>query len=564
MGDEAASPANYLDLKERVAGFADVEAYASPWQAPVTGLEHPLALRTAPVTGGLFSMLGVPPMLGRGFTGEESWASATWRAGETPLLLSADTWRSVFGGDEAVIGRSITLNGGPARVVGVMPDGFAFPEEGVQLWMPFGWADEARDATWFRHSRSIRPVARLADGATPEEAAAELAAVAARLGREHPEFNHRVAIGMSPLQDFLLGDTRTPLLVLLGAVALLLLIACANAGNLLLVRASAHRRGLAIRAALGAGSGRLVRQTLTESVVLAALGGTAGIALGVAGTRLLERLQPAGLLRVTSFPVDGGVIAFAVAVTAGAAMLFGTFPALLARRTGPGEALREAGRSGSPGRLAGRVVGGLVVAEVASSSSSRAPRTPSARSTSTSAWRGATRPGSCRPSAPSSTTSTRSSPSSAPPPCRTSSPIPWPVTGSSCSCSSPSPPWPWFSPWSACTASPPRPPGSACSSWVYGGPRRPGPRHRLAHHPARPRARRHGGGAGRGRRARGDASHDRHALRRHPERSRDVRRGGRFSDHRRPRRIVAARPAGGGRGPGGHGAGRVVRAAPHA
>lgn len=362
---QAASPANYLDLKERVASFADVEAYGSLWQAPITGLERPIALRVRNVTGGLFSMLGVGPMLGRDFTEAETWASATWRAGETPLLLSAATWRTVFGGDESVIGTSVTFNGGAARVVGVMPEGFAFPEEGDQLWVPFGWADEARDRAWFRRAHSIWPVARLADGATPEQAAAELDAVAAQIEREHPEVNRLMRAGMSPLQDFLLGDTRTPLMILLGAVGLLLLIACANVGNLLLVRASAHRRALAVRAALGAGRGRLVRQMLTESVVLAALGGAAGIALGVAGTRLLERLQPAGLLRVTSFPVDGGVIAFAVAATAGAAILFGTFPAFLARHTGPGEALREAGRSGSPGRLARRVVGGLVVAEVA-------------------------------------------------------------------------------------------------------------------------------------------------------------------------------------------------------
>jgi putative ABC transport system permease protein len=362
---QMASRANYLDWKERVAAFADVEAYGSPWQVPVTGLERPVALRAVNVTGGLFSMLGVRPMLGRDFTEAETWASATWRAGETPLLLSADTWRTVFGGDESVIGRSVGFNGGEARVVGVMPEGFAFPEEGIQLWIPTGWPDEARDAAWFRRSQSIWPVARLTDGVPPEQAAAELDAVTAQLEREHPELDGLMAAGMSPLQDFLLGDTRTPLLILLGAVGLMLLIACANVGNLLLVRASARRRALAVRAALGASRGRLVRQMLTESVVLAALGGAGGIFLGVAGTGLLERLQPAGLLRVTSFPVDGGVIAFAVAVTAGAAILFGTFPAFLARRAGPGEALREAGRSGGAGREARRVVSGLVVAEVA-------------------------------------------------------------------------------------------------------------------------------------------------------------------------------------------------------
>jgi hypothetical protein len=151
---QAASPANYLDWKERVASFADVEAYGSAWQVPITGLEQPITLRALNVTGGFFSMLGVRPLLGRDFTAEETWASATWRAGPTPLLLSASTWRTVFGGDESVIGTRVTFNGGEARVVGVMPEGFAFPEEGVQLWVPFGWADEARESEWFRRARS--------------------------------------------------------------------------------------------------------------------------------------------------------------------------------------------------------------------------------------------------------------------------------------------------------------------------------------------------------------------------------------------------------------------------
>lgn len=171
--------------------------------------------------------------------------------------------------------------------------------------------------------------------------------------------------GISPLHDFLLGDTRTPLLIVMTAAGLMLLIACANVGNLLLVRASGRRRDLAVRAALGAGRGRLVRQMLTESLVLALLGGLLGLGMGVAGTRLLERLQPDGLLRVTTFPVDAAVVAFTIAVTAGAVLLFGAFPAMFARRTVPGDTLRDAGRTTGVGRGTRRVVSGLVVAEVA-------------------------------------------------------------------------------------------------------------------------------------------------------------------------------------------------------
>ena len=363
---EAAAPPNYLDWKERVSAFADVEAYhPAPQQVTITGLGDPIVLDGAWVTGGFFSMLGVRPTLGRDFTEAETWAEATWRAGELPLLLSARAWRTVFGGEPSAVGRVLELNGGHARIVGVMPEGFAFPSESVDLWAPFGWASENRDAAWFRQAHSIRPIARLAPGATPERARAELATVAAQLEREHPATNAHTGAGLSPLHAFLVGDTRTPLLVLLGAVAVMLLIACANVGNLLLVRTAGRHRELAVRAALGAGRGRLARQMLTESLALALLGGASGIALGVVGTRLLERLQPEGLLRVATFPVDAGVVAFAVLATAVAALLFGAFPVLLARRAGPGEALRAAGRTGTAGPGTRRVVGGLVVAEVA-------------------------------------------------------------------------------------------------------------------------------------------------------------------------------------------------------
>ena len=363
---ETASPANYLDWKERVGSFADVEAYNwAPWQVTITGLDQPHVLEATTVTGGFFSMLGVRPMLGRDFTEAETWAGSTWQAGELPVLVSARTWREVLGGEESAVGRPLSYNGMAARVIGVMPEGFAFPSDDVDLWAPFGWLEEARDADWFRQAHWIRPIARLAPGATPERAAAELEAVAAQLEREHPELNKLMGAGLSPLQPFLLGDTRTALFILLGAVGLMLLIACANVGNLLLVRASGRRRDLAIRSAMGAGRGRLARQMLTESLVLAGLGGAAGVLLGIAGTRLLERLQPEGLLRLSTFPVDGGVLAFAALATGAAAALFGAFPALLARRSGPGEALREAGRRGSAGTGSHRVVSGLVIAEIA-------------------------------------------------------------------------------------------------------------------------------------------------------------------------------------------------------
>lgn len=363
---ELASPANYLDWKERVSSFAELEAYGeSLSQVTITGLEQPLVLDGVLVTGGFFSMLGVRPLLGRDFTEAENWAEATWRAGETPLILSARTWRSVFGGEESVIGRPVQMNGVAARVVGVMPETFAFPTEHVDLWLPVGWPSEAREATWFRRAHSIRPVARLAPGVTAGEAAAELAEITGRLDGEQGDPGMRTRAGMAPLHAFLVGDVRAPLLVLLAAVGVMLLIACANVGGLLLVRASGRARDLAVRVALGSGRGRLVRQLLLESVALALPGGALGVVLGVAGTRVLERLVPHGFLRVTTFTVDSAVLAFAVTVTAAAALVFGSFPALLARRVSPGDTLREAGRGFGASRGTRRVVGGLVVAEVA-------------------------------------------------------------------------------------------------------------------------------------------------------------------------------------------------------
>ncbi|HSJ15031.1 MAG TPA: ABC transporter permease [Longimicrobiales bacterium] len=358
---ETAAPANYLDWRERVAGFEDIAAYTRfAADKVLTGDGDPRLLRGVDVTGNLFPLLGVRAALGRTFTEDETWNDA-----ERVVLLGWSAWRDHFGADTALMGTTITLDGMPHRVVGVLGEGFSFPEERLDLWLSMRWTRADRSADWFRRAHWISPIARLRPGVSAAEADAQLQAVARQLQQEHPQLNHLMGAGMTPLQEFLLGDTRTPLLVLLAAVGILLLIACANVGNLLLVKASGRQHELAVRAALGAGRGRLVRQIMTESALLAAAGGIAGLALGWLGTRVLERMQPEGLLRVSEFHMDGRVLGFAMAVSIGAALLFGSLPAAFAGRAGASSTLRETGRTRAPGRRANRVASALVIAEIA-------------------------------------------------------------------------------------------------------------------------------------------------------------------------------------------------------
>ena len=358
---ETAAPANFLDWKDRVAGFEDIAAYNSfVFDRVLTGEGDPQVLKTAGVTGNLFSLLGVRAALGRTFVPEETWATA-----EPVVLLSWSAWRNRLGGDSAAVGSTLTIDGERHRVVGVLGKGFSFPAEDVDMWEAMGWARADRTEPYFRRAHWINPIARLRPGVTRAAASAQLESVATQLEREYPDLNQLMGAGMTPLQEFLLGSTRTPLLVLLGAVGVLLLITCANVGNLLLVRAAGRQHELGVRAALGAGRRRLVRQIMTESAVLAAAGGGLGLLLGWAGTRVLERIQPEGLLRVSEFHLDPRVLGFTILVSALAAMLFGALPALLAARAGTAATLREAGRTRAPGRIANRAATALVVAEIA-------------------------------------------------------------------------------------------------------------------------------------------------------------------------------------------------------
>lgn len=355
------APANMLDWRAGVSDFLDVMAYTDGvGSATLTGRGDPQLLRASTVTGNFFSTLGVRPQLGRTLRDQESWRNGTHVA-----VLSDRAWREHFRGDTSIIGKMITLDGRTTQIVGVAPPSFSFPVEGVDLWRSVEWAPDDRDNVSFRRAHWLRVVARLRPGVTRAHADAQLQSVVERLKREYPATNKYMGAAMMPLHDYLVGDTRLPLLILLTSVGFLLLIACANVGNLLLVQAAGRERESALRLALGAGRARLVRQALTESGVLSAAGGLCGLAVGWAGTRALVRLQPPQMLRVHDFGVERTVLLYVLVITALSAFIFGVAPALRAGHRDPADSLRDGGRGAARGSQAKRWGEMLVIGEVA-------------------------------------------------------------------------------------------------------------------------------------------------------------------------------------------------------
>ncbi|MGH7552507.1 MAG: ABC transporter permease, partial [Longimicrobiales bacterium] len=296
------SPANFYDWREQVAAFRDAAAYGTG-QATLSGAGLPEVLSPAWVTGNFFEVLGVRAARGRTFGEEETWNDAG-----RVVVLSDAFWARRFGRDPAVVGSTIVVDEVPYEVVGIMPVGVDFPERGLDLWLAIGWDRSSPERSWFRSERFLRVIARLEEGASIEQANGQLQVVVQRLRQQHPAANGEVGAGIASLQRFLVAEARTPLLILLGATMLLLALTCANVANLLLVRGLGRDREVALRSALGAGSGRIVRQLLTESVALALAGGVVGLIAGMLGVRVLVALQPPGAWRLGDVAMDARVL----------------------------------------------------------------------------------------------------------------------------------------------------------------------------------------------------------------------------------------------------------------
>jgi putative ABC transport system permease protein len=357
---------SYLNLRDwqlQQSVFENITGYI-PDSMILTGVGEPERLIGKYVTANFFATLGAQPALGRAFTEDEDKLG-----GERVVILSHRVWQGHFNGDPNLVGRTIQLNGASHMVVGVTAADFDFYGRGNlynDLFLPIGQKaglDYMRDRG--AHP-AINAIGRLKPGVTIGQARAEMKALAARLGREYPKENADHTIELNPLFDDYVGDIKRPLWIIQAAVGLVLLIACANVANLSLARAASRRREIAMRMALGAGRARVVRQLLTESLLLAAAGGAVGTLLAVWGVHLLVKLNPNSLPRLDDVAVDWRVLGFTILLSLLTGVIFGLAPALQTVKTDVHDALKDGGRSQSAGAAGGgRLRGALVVAEVA-------------------------------------------------------------------------------------------------------------------------------------------------------------------------------------------------------
>jgi putative ABC transport system permease protein len=348
------SPANYLDWRAQSSSFTDIGTYID-WRANLTGLDEPLEVPVSIATASFFNVLGVAPELGRVYTAEDDRPNAG-----NVVVLSHRFWERQFGARRDAIGARLNINGRPFTVIGVMPATFGMEGSKSELWVTMN-LDPAIDYRT-RTGRYLTTVARLKPGVTTARAQVDMSAIARRLEAAHPVFNTGWGANVVPMYDQVVGGIRRALFVLGGVVGFVLLIACANVANLLLARSTARTREISVRSALGAAQSRIVRQLLTESVVLSTLGGAVGLLLAYWGLQAVKALAPQGVPRVSTISLDGLTLAFTIVVALATGFLFGLVPALQTGRPNLQTALREGSRGSTAG---GSARGILVVAQVA-------------------------------------------------------------------------------------------------------------------------------------------------------------------------------------------------------
>ena len=357
------NPFDFRDFRARSHSFESMAIFTRG-DVQLSGSGQPVRINGFGITSGYFHVLGLQPELGREFD-----RNAEIQGNGFQVILSDRLWRTRFNADPGIIGRKITLDTHPFTVIGVMPAGTEHPGneyhavaygESVDVWWPFSFGNDPNQ----RGSHYTEGIARLKDGVSVDHARAELNAIMTQLGHEHPNGDRGWTVLLVPLSTEIVGKSRQLLYVLLGAVVLVLLIACANAANLLLARASSRQRELAVRMAVGAPRSRVMRQLLTESLVISFAGGILGLVLAFSGVRGLVSLLPADFPRANDIHVSAPVFAFTFAICLLTGILFGLAPALQAARTDPKQGLQKGGRTTTGSGHQSRLRSALVISEV--------------------------------------------------------------------------------------------------------------------------------------------------------------------------------------------------------
>ncbi|MGA9354863.1 MAG: ABC transporter permease [Terriglobales bacterium] len=355
------SPANYLDWAAQNHVFSEMAA-SRGWPGSMTAGDRPERVKGTMVTPSFFPLFGVNPILGRALV-----ASDAAPGNDHVVVLGYGLWQRNFAGNRGIIGRDVQLNGEKYSVVGVMPPNFS-PDDYGELWVPSPWVVPThplvpdQDPRQFRSRNYLDVWARLKPGVTPQQAHAELDTIGARLAKQYPDDNDKTGVSFDPLHEYLVGDIRPVLLVLLAAVVVVLLIACANLANLLLARATVRAREISIRTTMGASRPRLLRQLLTESVLLALVGGILGLILAVVAVPSLLALSPPDIRQFKEIGINREVLGFTFLVSVICGIIFGLIPALQASRTNPNQLLKDGERGSTSSRS--RTRSALIVAEV--------------------------------------------------------------------------------------------------------------------------------------------------------------------------------------------------------